>query len=173
MNLNDAKCLEYTISLFREFLVDYSRNQGRQNNLPTYRLVWRMNGSLVSGDLLVWSTEHGLPIVHEVTSNFQIVENLLSFQSNDTSKFPSNVRDAWFKRYTGPFNNPMNLYKKPALLLQNSINFVNGLENKQLQTVNPIMHNVHYLENNAKLEFLMLDPNIDLQPVSLISISEN
>lgn len=173
MNLNDAKCLEYTISLFREYIMDKARNQRQQFEIPTYRLVWKMNGSLVSGDLLVWSKRQHLPVINKVTPDFQIYEDLLSFQNNDKTKFPSNVRDAWFKEYAGPFKNPLNLYKNSALLLTNAISFVDGLKNKQLESINPVMFNVHYLENDANLDFLMLDSDIDLQPVSLISVSGN
>lgn len=47
MNISDAKRLEYTLSLFREYLT-----AKRRQDYPKYKIVWNYEGQLVTGDLL-------------------------------------------------------------------------------------------------------------------------
>lgn len=170
MNLSDAKCVEYTLSLFEEYLNAKLRGS---EDLPTYRIVWKLNGKLVTGDLLKWDSSHRVPVSTQIIQDLDVQENPLSFTDDNHFFFPGNVRYAWFDKYEHDFYTPISIYENPAILLSECVKFVKNLHSKMIKDIQPRILNIHYLESNIKLDFLLLDPKVSLEPVSLIQVSKN
>lgn len=168
MNISDAKCLEYTLSLFKEYL-----SNKLQEDVPTYDIVWSLNNQLISGKLLRWDASHRLPVKTYVTKEFEPINDPLSIDKKHKDLFPRNIRQAWFDKYEDDWFLPSRLYKNKEMLLIESINFVSGLRSKQIKDIQNRMINVHYLQSNTYLPFLLLKPETELYPVSLIEVSKN
>lgn len=168
MNISDAKRLEYSLSLFREYLTIK-----RRQDYPEYKIVWDYKGQLVTGNLLKWSTTSFPYLVRsKVTSDFEVYEERLSIDDEHKDVFPRNVRETWFDKFSNQWTSLDDLYSNPEILLQESIKFVNSLNLDDIDQLQYQMLNVNYLYNKLRLKFVLLDPNCDLEPISLIS-SEN
>lgn len=168
MNISDAKRLEYTLSFFREYLT-----AKRRQDYPKYKIIWNYEGQLVTGDLLKWSTTPFPYLVRpKMTSDFEVYEERLSIDDEHKNVFPRNVREAWFDKFSNQWTSLDDLYSNPEVLLQESIKFVNSLNLDDIDQPQYQMLNVNYLYNKLHLKFVLLAPNCDLAPISLIS-SEN
>lgn len=169
MNLSDAKYLEYSLAVFRECLMNSAKN-----DYSEYKIVWKYNEHLITGNVVRWnSPNYGFPhpVNLKLALEFEPYDEILPL--DNSSKFPRNIREAWFDKYQGQFSVPAKLYLTPEALLPEMINFIESLDLEPIDNLKTQMYNVNFLDNDVHLDFMLLDTNSELIPVSLVKVSEN
>ena len=170
MNISDAKRFEYTLSLFKEYL---SSKYGK--DYPEYQIIWKVNNDLISGNLLRWSSSDFFPRVVQlkVDNEFNVYDDILLTDDNHQDKFPRDMRNRWFDKYQKDWSSPEQIYLNPVVLLMESIKFIKSNDFVTISDTQPIMYGVKYLSNQITLDFLKLDTDCDIKPVSLIEVSKS
>lgn len=161
-----AKYFDFSIHLAHEF----AKNKGKDNNINKYQVVWLINNKLVAADAFIYQKD--APIIIETDSEWALTETNM-YWGNSNEDFPTNVRIPFFKKFDVPFSSFTELYQNSSLLFGEISSFVKELKIPDTANTNNIFYNVKFLGNDINLEFLQLDENVKITPVSLIKVSEN
>ena len=169
MNISDAKRFEYTVHLFKEYLSSRCRK-----DYPSYQIVWKMNNSLVTGHLLRWNKSNFPSVVKlKVGDEFAVYDEILPLDDDHQDEFPRDMRNCWYDKYQTHWGVPEPIYLNPVALLLESRKFVSSNNFNEIADDQSILYDVNYLQNSVKLAFLKLDDDTNIEPVSLIKLSQN
>lgn len=169
MNLSDAQRFEYTLNLFKEYL-----SSKRSKNYPDYQIVWKLDNELVVGHLLRWSSSNRSVLVKlKIDNGLEVYDDILPTDDAHKNSFPRDLRERWFDKYQTNWGIPEQIYLNPVALLTESIKFIQSQNFNEIADIQPVMYNVKYLQSSLKLDFLKLDSDCSLEPVSLIQLSQN
>lgn len=165
MKLTEAKYLEYSINVFKEFF-----EERESAKMPTYKILWKRNNKLFFADTLKFDEDYYVLKPH-IHSDLSTTNNRINVDTPDS--FPADIRRVCFDNYLNkPDSHPDNLYKHPYALLKEMINFVNTIE-KNIDDPEYRLLNVSYLGTDIKIPFLLVEKDFELEPVSLIKVSKN
>lgn len=168
MSIQTAKYLEYSIFMVHEI--------AGMSNSAFYKVIWKTeDGVLIAGNFFDW--QNNKPAITWLNSTFE--ENI--DRTNVVAPYSfQDFRAKFFNQFPN-FGNWESFYEHPADLLYNLSSFVQKLHPEMTLKGHPKrnfdgpvkLNNVEILESNRKLDFLLLDPEEKVQPVSLISASKN
>lgn len=168
MNISDAKRFEYTLSLFKECL------GGKHEKYPYYQIIWKIENKLIVGHLLRWSDSYFPRVAKlKIDNEFNVYDDILPIDDSHQDVFPRDLRNQWFDKYQTDWGGIDQLYLNPEALLLECINFVSSNKFAEITDIQPLMYDVSYLQNSVKLDFLKLDVDCQIEPVSLIQSSQN
>lgn len=166
MNLIEAKYLEYTINVFfKECL------ERKGITSPTYKILWKHTDKLFFANTL------------NVDDNYTVLASKLDtdlttyhkrLNDSDSDNFPFDIRKIVYDKYFNDIHaRPISLYKTPLLLLAEAISLVNSLKEFRIDNPEYRLLNVSYLDSKIELPFMLVNKDFELEPVSLIEVSEN
>lgn len=165
MKLTEAKYLEYSINVFKEFF-----EERKSAKMPTYKILWKRNNKLFFADTLNFDEDYYVLKPH-IHSDLSTTNNRINVDTPDS--FPADIRRVCFDNYLNkPDSHPDSLYKHPYALLREMISLVNKID-KNIDDPEYRLLNVSYLDSDIELPFMLVNKKIELEPVSLIEVSEN
>lgn len=160
MKFRQAQMFEYALSIFPERL-----SQNGATGLPTYKIIWRVGNELIVANTYQVNSSN-TPFTKHVRSDGEVISNTWAIDGEESDLY--RTRKIWLDNYGQPFDNPYAIYSAPSLLLSELVRHYSDLDVKE-NTGENILFNIKYLKSNTELPFLMIDPNVELMPVSLIS----
>ncbi|WP_265478586.1 hypothetical protein [Lactiplantibacillus plantarum] len=160
MKFRQAQMFEYALSIFPERL-----SQNGATGLPTYKIIWRVGNELIVANTYQVNS-FNTPFTKHVRSDGEVVSDTWTVDGEDSDLYLT--RKIWFDNYENPFNNPSEIYRTPSLLLSELVRYYSDL-NVNENTEENILFNVKLLKSNTELPFLLVDSDVELVPVSLIS----
>ncbi|WP_076634864.1 hypothetical protein [Lactiplantibacillus plantarum] len=160
MKFRQAQMFEYALSIFPERL-----SQNGATELPTYKIIWKLGNDLIVANTYQ-TNSYNTPFTKRVRRDGEVVND--TWKSTDEDSDLYHARLIWLENYGKPFYDPYAIYKAPSMLLSELIHHYSNLDVKE-NTGENMLFNIKYLKSNTELPFLMIDSDVELIPVSLIS----